>query len=208
METLEEFYQSIRDIFSEKIEYSILFEPDTGRIIGVGPTLAFHDRNNRIVVDEDIAIDMLLSKISMSKFMVDIETEELKLVELKTLIKIDDVLHRLNEKKFSQEMFFDLYVICDIKNKTIKIELTEELKGTRKLEEGRSFRNRNIRWDGQTNMNFYLTEYNDPNVLYEILCVKVSDLVEKSMIFKNIDFPKNFSVYTRRLFKKYILEIV
>jgi hypothetical protein len=63
---------------------------------------------------------------------------------------------------------------------------------------------RRIVWDGDTEMNFFITDYNDPNVLYEIVSVKIKDLIGKSKTFKNIDC-KQFSVYTRRLFKNYIM---
>jgi hypothetical protein len=53
-------------------------------------------------------------------------------------------------------------------------------------------------------MNFFITDYNDPNVLFEIVSVRIKDLVGKSKIFKNIEYKK-FSVYTRRLFKNYVI---
>ena len=44
-----------------------------------------------------------------------------------------------------------------------------------------------IVWDGDTQMNFFITDYNDPNVLYQIISVKIKDLIGKSKTFKNID---------------------
>jgi hypothetical protein len=54
-------------------------------------------------------------------------------------------------------------------------------------------------------MNFLITDYNDPNVLYEMISVKINELIGKSKTFENIDYDK-FSVYTRRLFKNCVIE--
>ena len=62
-----------------------------------------------------------------------------------------------------------------------------------------------IIWDGQTEMDFLITDYNDPNVMYDMISVKINSLVGKSIIVKNVDYD-NFSVYTRRLFKNCIIE--
>jgi hypothetical protein len=56
-------------------------------------------------------------------------------------------------------------------------------------------------------MNFLITDYNDPNVLYKPFTIKISDLVGKKFVLKNLELPTKFSVYTRRLFKNYVLEI-
>ena len=54
-------------------------------------------------------------------------------------------------------------------------------------------------------MSFLITDYNDPNILYKMVSLTVSDLVEKKKIFKDIELPDRFSVYTRRIFKNYVL---
>jgi hypothetical protein len=37
--------------------------------------------------------------------------------------------------------------------------------------------------------------------------VKVIDLIGKAKVLENLDVPPKFSIYTRRLFKNYTLEI-
>jgi len=64
---------------------------------------------------------------------------------------------------------------------------------------------RNIVWDGDTTLNFFITDYNDPNLLFQIIYVKIKDLVGKAHVIKNIDY-ETFSVYTRRLFKNYVIQ--
>ena len=96
----------------------------------------------------------------------------------------------------------------DIKKKTLKFQLTEEFYGTKKMpEKYQPVIKRNVLWSGETEMNFLITEYNDPNILFKMISFKVSELVGKTKIFKNITCPERFSIYTRRIFKNYILEI-
>ena len=54
-------------------------------------------------------------------------------------------------------------------------------------------------------MNFLITDYNDPNLLFEMISVKINDLIGKSKIFKELEY-ENFSIYTRRIFKNCVIE--
>ena len=54
-------------------------------------------------------------------------------------------------------------------------------------------------------MKLLITDYNDPNVLYTMITLTVADLVEQKKIFENIELPERFSIYTRRIFKNYVL---
>ena len=56
-------------------------------------------------------------------------------------------------------------------------------------------------------MSFLITDYNDPNVIFEMFDVKINELVGNYKLIGNIDYDK-FSVYTRRLFKNYVIETV
>jgi hypothetical protein len=40
-----------------------------------------------------------------------------------------------------------------------------------------------------------------------MISVKILDLINKPMVFENVEVPPKFSIYTRRLFKNYTLEI-
>jgi hypothetical protein len=39
------------------------------------------------------------------------------------------------------------------------------------------------------------------------LSLTIADLINQNKIFKNIQLDKQFSIYTRRLFKNYVMEI-
>jgi hypothetical protein len=64
-----------------------------------------------------------------------------------------------------------------------------------------------IHWNGDTAMDLYITDYNDPNILHNILKLHVSDLVDVPKIFYDITLPERFSIYTKRIFKHYAVEI-
>jgi hypothetical protein len=127
----------------------------------------------------------------------------LEIAEVKSIFKIDDVMHRIISKEYSKEQKPDVYLSYSSKNKTLKIQLSEELGGTKKIK--LSMNRRAIIWNGDTEMKFFITDYNDPNLIFEMFSVKINELVGKTKIINNIDYDK-FSVYTRRLFKNYVIE--
>jgi hypothetical protein len=86
--------------------------------------------------------------------------------------------------------------------------MTEEFSGTYKLDKQfQPIVQRKIYWDGETVMNFLITDYNDPNILHKMISLKISDLIAASKTFRSLDLPETFSVYTRRIFKNYVIEI-
>lgn len=205
METLEDFYKLIETAAQQKIDYCVIYNRDTGEIIGVGPTFAFKEYTNKLEIEKDLALDMINSKVKMSSYIIDFENGELQLVENKSLVKIDDVLHRIPEKSWVDTDEFDLFVDVDKNKKIISFEFSENLGGTRKSET--KSHKKKMKWEGQSVMDFYITDYNDPNIFYEVFTFTIFQLREKKIEYKNIDLPEKFSVYTRRLFKNYVLEI-
>lgn len=202
METLEEIIKTFEE---QKDKYSAIFSPETGKIISVGPTVCFQDNINRIDLEKELAEDILLDKIHISNCFVNIESGSLEITEIKSIKKIDDVLHRIPSIDYiDDKQIPDLFILYDSKKKQIKIELSKELGGTRN---SKSNKKRNIYWSGDTIMNFYLTKYNDPHWIFNKFDVKIEELKGKSKIYKNISVPKKFSIFTRRILKNYVIEI-
>ena len=201
METLEEI---IRNFEEQKDKYSAVFDIETGKVISVGPTISFQDKPNKINLDKELAEDILTGNVSISNCFVDKTEGLLEIAEIKNIRKIDDVLHRIPLCKFSDIENPDLFVSYVKKNKTIKVELSKELGGTKK---SKTNKNRNVYWSGDTVMTFYITKYNDPHWILHTIDVTIEELVGKSKTFKQMDLPEKFSVFTRRLLKNYVLEI-
>lgn len=190
-----------------EIKYFALFDKDTGRVMSVGPSHAFENESNKLEIDKEIAEQILEGKIWLEKCFVDINAQTLEISEVRQVYKIDDVLHRIIAKEYTEIEKPDLYITCDRKNKTVKFQMTEEYNGTYKQDEKfQPIKKRKILWDGDTDLNFLITDYNDPNVLYKMITIKLNDLVEQEKIIEDVELPIKFSVYTRRVFKNYVIE--
>ena len=209
MEEVIDFDSWIKDHKPEEPRYMVTYHPETGSVTSVGPDYAFEKERYKLYIDTEIAELLINGKIQVSSCFVDHTTSEFTVTEVKSVFKIDDVLHRIVEKQWSELERFEVYLTFDQLTKELTVELSEEYRGTKQLpEKFQPVAKRRIVWDGDVEMNFLLTDYNDPNFLYTMLSVKVADLIEQKKVFENIEVPPRFSVYTRRLFKNYIIEII
>lgn len=204
MEKMIDFDEWIASYVPPPITYVAVYDPATGAVKSVGPSHAFVEEQYKIELDKEIAESILTAETPIHRCIIDINSGTLEISEIKAVGKIDDILHRIILNKDSDITKPDVCLTYNSKNKTLKIELSEEFGGTKKLKV--PIKKRNFVWDGDTEMVFLITEYNDPNLIFEKISVKINELIGKSKTFKNLDFD-SFSVYTRRLFKNYIIEI-
>ncbi len=202
MEKIIDFDDWFLDYIPPPIEFVAVFDPDTGSVISVGPSHAFVDEKYKVPIDQELAESIINAEIKINSCVVDINSNTIEVAEIKNVYKIDDVLHRIISTEYANIKNPDIYLTHDSKKKTLKIELSEEYGGTKKPKIG--FKKRNIVWDGDTEMQFFITDYNDPNLLFRIIPVKINDLIGKANVTSDIDYKK-FSVYTRRLFKNYVI---
>lgn len=196
METsLKDFEEWVKSLPVVEIKYFALFDPSNGKVKGIYPNHSVPDTNSKIEIDEEIAQSILEGRTSLGSFIVNTEDNKLEIVEIKNLTKIDDVLHRIIDSQWSDINDPDIILLSNKKNKKIKIELSEKF-----------YKSRKIYWNGNTEMSFLITEYNDPNALYDIVSITIDELFNKKVVEFLVDFPQEFSVYTRRIFKNYILQ--
>lgn len=205
MEKIEDFDNWFSHYTLPPVKFVAVFNPDTGAVISVGPSHAFKDQKHKISVDKELAESIINAEIRIDNCVVDMNSNTLEVAEIKSVYKIDDVLHRVISKKDSQIKKPDIYIKYDSKLAVLKIEMSSEFGGTRKARAG--IKRRNIVWDGDTEMQFFVTEYNDPNLLFEIVTVTINDLIGNYKLVTDFSYPK-FSVYTRRLFKNYVIEYI
>lgn len=200
-----EFNFDFEDIIVKEIKYVVKFDTTTGKVISFGPRSVDENNFDEIEVDADMAEDIKDGRINLHNCFVDFYDNKLEIKENKFLFKLDDVLHRIIEKKFSKIEESDIFVTCYTKKNKLRIELTDRFHGTKKNCKDPKKKQR-ISWNDDTVMDFYVTAYNDPHHVIESFSIKIEDLV--GMKFeKSIAFPDKFSVFTRRLLKKYTLEI-
>lgn len=191
---IKDFEEWMKTLVIDEVRYYAVFDPSTGKISGIYPDHSTPNISNKIEIDQEIAQSVLEGITTLDSYMVDVDSGHIEIIELKSLTKIDDVLHRIIDEKWSSGTDADVLLIFNSKNKKITFELSEKFYATRK-----------IYWNGNTEMCFLFTEYNDPNGLYEIVSLTIDQLFDKRSIELELDLPEEFSVYTRRIFKNYII---
>lgn len=189
-----DFDEWIKLPVNQTIEYYATFKDD-GALIGVYPSHAVLDLTNKIKIDDDIGTAIATGVENLFSYKIDIPTKKLiKLNKFSThsLIKIDDIIHRVIDKKWSNIQDPDIIISHNIEHSTLTFSMNDKYSN-------------DIIWDGATEMIFLVTAYNDPNVLIHMLSIRAGDITENTKSF-SLDLPIRFSVYTRRIFDKYIFE--
>lgn len=173
------------------IEYWAVYDPDTGKVKGIYPNESAEPFKHKIKIDSEIAEDIGAGKILLSNCFVDFDSDTLEIVEIKSLLKIDDVLHRIIEKQWSNIENPDIIITSN--GSELVFSMSEKAKGKKR-----------IHYNGDTLMDFYITEYNDPNILLEKITIQLDNLIAQNKQIQ-FNYPRKFSVFTRRIFKKYVL---
>lgn len=207
MEEIDEYQTFLKTIAMPELSYAAVYNPDTGEVMRIGPASAFIAEKNQVPVDKDTALQIIEGKIRITSCAVNIYTKEFEIAEIKTAYKMDDVLHRIPDVRWADIENPEIYLTYNPTKKMLTFELSKEFGGTRITSDKPITVIRRTLWEGDTTMNFFITDYNDPNVLHKMISIKILDLKDKSTVVENLDIPNRFSVYTRRLFKKYVMEI-
>ena len=176
-------------------EETYFFEfDDAGNVIALHPGPLVDHIKNKIQVDLDIVLGIYERGETLRHYKVDVISSrviKVNLASITGLSKIDDVLHRVIDKKWSKILKPDVSIEYNKEDTLLTFKINPLLK--------------TIEWQGDQNMVFLITEYNDPNVLREMISFNVNELVKYPQQFK-LDLPKKFSIYTRRIFDKYTYE--
>ena len=176
-------------------EETYFFEFDLdGNVIALHPGPAVDHIKNKIQVDLDVALGIYDRGETLRHYKVDITSGRVIKVNLDSitgLTKIDDVLHRVIDKKWSKISKPDVSIEYARAESMLTFKINPLLK--------------TIEWQGDQDMVFLITEYNDPNVLKEMINFNVNELVKYPQRF-TLALPEKFSIYTRRIFDKYTYE--
>lgn len=203
MEKVIDFDEWMKSFIQEKLEFVAIFDPIDGRVTGVGPSHAFVNEKFQVPIDQELFDAIMSDEIPMHRCIVDTNSNMVEVAEIKKITKIDDVLHRIISVKNTTMDTFSIFLTHDSKKKTLKIELSVEFGGTKKTKA--AVKPRKIVWDGDTEMLFFITDYNDPNIYFEVIPVKIHELIGKYKKIENFTY-ENFSVYTKRFFKNYAIK--
>lgn len=173
---------------------------DDGTVTGIYPEYFVLEKTNKILIDKETAqriqngtTQLYLCRVSVleKKFLISCET------------KIDDVFHRIPDKRWSSEKYFDFYIDYYEKDAKIVLALSKKYLGTRNSESTNSIPFNSF----ETEIHLIFSKYNDPNIPYYDIRIKVGELINQEKEIDNIVLPKKFSVFTRRFFDTYIMDI-
>lgn len=203
-----EFEEWFKQLQEQENKYSVVYNPDTLQLMQVGPSHALEHLDNCLEIDAEIAERILSGEISIHSCYLDAANGEVAITETKSLIKIDDVLHRIPNLFWSTIENPDVYLKLDAENSKMNIQLGAQWGGTFVSEDVSYTKSRKIVWSGDTVMEFLITDYNDPNIIYDAFSFTIQDLMDKDLEFIiKVPYPE-VSVYTKRIFKNYVVEYV
>ena len=149
---IPDFDEWIKNYEHKPVVYNAAFDIDTGRVISVGPDHAINEKTfgNVIPIESDVAEKIITGEINMSKCFIDPDQGELEIVERRDLYKIDDVLHRIIVRKYSEIKKPDIYLEHNAKTNILSVELSEEYGGTYKQQKGIDVVKRVVGLPGET----------------------------------------------------------
>ena len=124
MEEIIDFEEFLRNIKLPEVSYVAVFDPETGEVKSVGPSHAFENKPYKIPLDKETAELIIEGKIRINSCFVDITGNTLEIAEIKSVFKIDDVLHRVVETKWAEFDKADIYITYDKSQNTSTVELT------------------------------------------------------------------------------------
>jgi hypothetical protein len=158
------------------------------------PGFGIEKIKNKIQVDLDIALGIYERGETLGHYKVDVISGRILKVNLSAITglnRIDDVLHRVIDKRWSNISKPDISIEYNRKESVLTFKINPLLK--------------TVEWQSDQDMIFLITDYNDPNVLQEMISFDVNELVKYPHKFK-LKLPEKFSIYTRRIFDKYTYE--
>ena len=189
----------------QEVRYAASYNPETGELTKISNAESLIAEQYTVDIDTELAEKLIEGKLPVHKCYIDFDTMTVEIAETKTVNKINDVLHRVIELEHSQAKKNDVYITYSRIDKMLSIELID-INQFVEISNGETVKKR-IPWDPSTILSFYLTDYNDPNVIYQTVKITIAELVATPQTMSSIELPERFSIFTKRLFKHYVLEI-
>jgi len=193
MEEVTDFDTWIENYTPPELSYWAIYNHETGEIVGIYPDSAAQEQQYKIKIDREMAEDIMNGVIRMNTCFVDTDSETIEIIERYGLRKIDDIVHRIPSNKYVTIDNPDITIVYNHTARSITFTMSESLK-TKK-----------ILWTDETNAQFLVTAYNDPYHVIQNVVIKLDDLKEFPQTVIYTGEEKRFSIFTRRLFKKYLL---
>jgi len=192
MEEVIDFDNWIKNYSPPDLIYWAIYNPETGEVIGIYPDVAAKDQVHKIKIENDLAEDIMNGIIRMNTCFVDLDSDKIEIIEKYGLRKIDDIMHRVPDYKYNKVENPDLLIEYESKSKKLTFTMSDNI------------RNKKVYWMDETVVSFAITAYNDPYHVFQTITCTLDNLKENPMSFVIDTNGKRFSIFTRRLFKKYL----
>jgi hypothetical protein len=197
MEKIIPMEEWLKTLVVEEVEYYAVYNDD-GSIQFIYPC---SDPSQvplpNIQIEKEIGIDINEGRSNIFNYRIDLKNKKIQKIDdiskVFGLSKIDDVLHRVIDKKWSNIIRPDVSIVYSKKESLLTFSINPLLK--------------EADWSGEQEMIFLVTEYNDPNSLKEMIRFTLNELIKYPQKIK-MDLPEKFSIYTRRLFDNYTIELI
>ena len=194
MEKVIDFDSWLQQYIAPQVEYWAIFEPTTGEVIGIYPDLSAGEKQHKIKIDRDLAEDIHNGIVQMNCCFVDMNSQTVEIVTRPSFVKIDDILHRVIDKKYALDQKNDIVIqYNELENKIIFV-----MHSAIKISQ--------FPWVENVEIRFFITAYNDPHDLYQIIVFQLKDLSQNSKEFIYTGPHNRFSIFTKRILKNYVYE--
>lgn len=205
MEELMNIFEKAANI---DIRYVAVYDPFSRKVTSVGPETAFLTEENKILINKEIAIDIIESKIPMSQCSVDESFQGIEFNKNSNINYGHKKLFRIPEINWFESKKSDIHITYSTEEKKLKIELNSSLGGTNSNFNNISNINKIEYFNNNSlSLEFFVTDYNDPNVVYEKIKFDISQL-KNNFIEKELKIPvKRFSFYALRGSARFTSEI-
>jgi len=203
---LENFDEWLANFEYVEPEYAAKYNTTTGTFISIGPASAFEGEPNVIPIKKELLIDIDDGKVKMHQCVVDPFTQKINIISKTRSAEKELILYQIPVVRFGGAEISEVYLTYNKLTKVLDIELSQIYKGTKRFFEQDQQRSLYIK--PTTEINFFVCDKNDPHVIHKLIRFPIQEIVgnKKSIVIDNL--PDKFSIYTKKVFKKYLLEII
>lgn len=194
MEKIKNFDEWLLSLSLATVQYYAIFNEITGEVTGIYPDHSCQNIDSKLLINDDIAENIISGLVSLHQCSVDDHDGKLKLkIRLSQDNLIKQRIHKL-ECSADKEVY-DLKVLLDLSNSKIIFSLSENIKS------------KQTRYQPSKNLNFIFSAHNDPFSFFQAVSFDVDRLYQKDLEFCYSGSKEPVHVFTVKSFKKYLIEI-
>ena len=176
-------------------KYYVEYHEESGTLLKIFSSNAFSFPKNYVEIPVETAEGIETGKIKSKDLAVDVINKKLL---YNGVGKTQAQFYKIPLTDFSNITTPDIYL--SFINSELSIELTTRFGGTHGETTSTI-----VNCPDNIVLYFFITKYNDPTTVFEIINLKVADLKNKCYNIK-LDL-ESFSVFTNRIFNEYVLDL-